>query len=222
MVLEAIGKAGAKAGENVFVALDVASSEFWAGNGRYEFHKSGEPARDSEGMVALYADWCRQYPIISIEDGCAEQDWRGWAMLTKELGTRRAAGRRRCVRHQSRHPPQGHRRRRRQRAAGQAQSDRHGHRDARRDCDGQRRGLPQRDLAPLGRDRGFDDRRPRRGHRPPARSRPARHPAAIAWPSTTSCCGSRRSWVLRRSTRAAPRSSSCGKAKHEAARRTPS
>ena len=87
VVLEAVGKAGAKAGENVFVALDVASSEFWAsGNARYQFHKSGEPPRDSEGMVALFADWCRQYPIISIEDGCAEQDWRGWAMLTKELG----------------------------------------------------------------------------------------------------------------------------------------
>jgi enolase len=88
VVLEAIGKAGARAGENVFIALDVASSEFWAGSGRYEFHKSGEPARDSEGMVALYADWCRQYPIISIEDGCAEQDWRGWAMLTGEIGSR--------------------------------------------------------------------------------------------------------------------------------------
>jgi enolase len=88
VVLEAIGKAGARAGDNVFIALDVASSEFWAGNGRYEFRKSGEPARDSEGMVALYADWCRQYPIISIEDGCAEQDWRGWAMLTREIGSR--------------------------------------------------------------------------------------------------------------------------------------
>ncbi len=88
VVLEAIGKAGAKAGENVFIALDVASSEFWTSGGRYEFHKSGEPARDPEGMVALYADWCRQYPIISIEDGCAEQDWRGWAMLTRELGAR--------------------------------------------------------------------------------------------------------------------------------------
>ncbi|MDH4066081.1 MAG: phosphopyruvate hydratase, partial [Acidobacteriota bacterium] len=88
VVLEAIGKSGARAGDNVFIALDVASSEFWAGNGRYEFPKSGEPARDSEGMVALYADWCRQYPIISIEDGCAEQDWRGWALLTQELGDR--------------------------------------------------------------------------------------------------------------------------------------
>jgi enolase len=88
VVLEAIGQAGARAGDNVFIAMDVASSEFWKGNGRYEFHKSGEPARDSEGMVALFADWCRQYPIASIEDGCAEQDWRGWAMLTKELGSR--------------------------------------------------------------------------------------------------------------------------------------
>ena len=88
VVLEAIAKAGAKAGENVFVALDVASSEFWAGGGRYEFSKSGEASRDSEGMVALYQDWCRQYPIISIEDGCAEQDWRGWKMLTEALGDR--------------------------------------------------------------------------------------------------------------------------------------
>ena len=86
VVLEAIGKAGAKAGDNVFIALDVASSEFWAGNGRYEFKKSGEPARDSKGMVDLYVDWCRQYPIISIEDGCAEQDWDGWKMLTRALG----------------------------------------------------------------------------------------------------------------------------------------
>jgi enolase len=95
VVLEAVGKAGAKAGGDVFLAMDVASSEFWTpsagggdGQGRYEFAKSGEPARDSEDMVALFADWCRQYPIISIEDGCAEQDWPGWRLLTKELGGR--------------------------------------------------------------------------------------------------------------------------------------
>ena len=86
VVMEAIVKSGAKAGENVFIALDVAASEFWGGNGRYEFHKSGEPARDSQGMVDLYVDWCKQYPIISIEDGCAEQDWDGWRMLTQALG----------------------------------------------------------------------------------------------------------------------------------------
>ena len=86
VVMEAIVKSGAKAGENVFIALDVAASEFWAGNGRYEFHKSGEPARDSQGIVDLYVDWCKHYPIISIEDGCAEQDWEGWKMLTQALG----------------------------------------------------------------------------------------------------------------------------------------
>jgi enolase len=88
VVLEATNKAGYRTGGDVYVALDVASSEFWSGEGRYEFKKSGEAARDSEGMVALYAEWCREYPIISIEDGCAENDWRGWAMLTKELGSR--------------------------------------------------------------------------------------------------------------------------------------
>jgi enolase len=70
------------------VALDVAASEFSAGQGRYEFKKSGEPGRDADGMVALYVDWCRQYPIISLEDGCDEGDWRGWQLLTQELGSR--------------------------------------------------------------------------------------------------------------------------------------
>jgi enolase len=91
VVLESIGKAGFRAGGDVYIALDVASSEFWvtsAASGRYEFKKSGEAARDSEAMVALYVEWCREYPIISIEDGCAEGDWRGWKMLTQELGSR--------------------------------------------------------------------------------------------------------------------------------------
>lgn len=94
VVLEAIGKAGYRAGADVHVALDVASSEFWtstagaSGAGRYEFRKSGEPARDSEGMVQLYVEWCREYPILSIEDGCAEGDWAGWKMLTEALGSR--------------------------------------------------------------------------------------------------------------------------------------
>jgi len=88
VVLDAVGKAGYRAGADVYLALDVASSEFWTDGSRYEFKKSGEPARDSEGMISLYAEWCREYPIISIEDGCAESDWRGWAMLTRELGNR--------------------------------------------------------------------------------------------------------------------------------------
>ncbi len=89
LVLEAIGRAGLKAGRDVFLALDVAASEFWSeGERRYVFHKSGAPPRDADGMIALYGDWLRQYPIISIEDGVAEQDWTGWQALTRELGDR--------------------------------------------------------------------------------------------------------------------------------------
>lgn len=88
VVLEAIGTAGFTPGRDVYLALDVASSEFGDSGGKYVFRKSGEPSRDSEDMVALYVEWCREYPIISIEDGCAEGDWRGWRMLTKELGSR--------------------------------------------------------------------------------------------------------------------------------------
>jgi enolase len=88
VVLEAIGAAGMKAGQDVFIALDVASSELWAGEGRYRFKKSGEPDRTSEQMVSLYEDWLRQYPIVSIEDGVAESDWTGWQRLTERLGNR--------------------------------------------------------------------------------------------------------------------------------------
>ena len=87
VVLEAIA-AGLKAGTDVCLALDVASSELWAGAGRYTFKKSGETERTSEGMVQLYEDWLRQYPIISIEDGLAEGDWSGWQSMTKALGNR--------------------------------------------------------------------------------------------------------------------------------------
>ncbi len=88
VVLEAIEKAGRKAGQDVFVALDVASSELWAGHGRYTFKKSGESDRTSDEMIRLYEDWLRQYPIISIEDGLAEGDWDGWKALTAALGGR--------------------------------------------------------------------------------------------------------------------------------------
>jgi enolase len=89
VVLEAIAQAGYKAGDNVFIALDVAASELWVDEDRkYEFKKSGEPARSADEMVKLYEDWVRQYPIISIEDGLAEGDWDGWKALTAALGTR--------------------------------------------------------------------------------------------------------------------------------------
>jgi enolase len=88
VVIEAIGKAGLKAGQDIFVAIDVASSEMWAGGGRYTFKKSGEPDRTSDQMIEMYDDWIRQYPIVSIEDGLAEGDWDGWARLTTALGSR--------------------------------------------------------------------------------------------------------------------------------------
>ena len=86
-VMEAVGAAGLKGGEDVFLALDVASSELWK-DGAYVFRKSHEPTRSSAEMVALYADWVRQYPIVSIEDGVAENDWAGWQALTRALGDR--------------------------------------------------------------------------------------------------------------------------------------
>ena len=88
VVLEAVAQAGMNAGQDVFIALDVASSELWAGNGKYVFKKSGEADRTSDQMVRLYEDWLREYPIISIEDGVAESDWDGWATLTRELGSK--------------------------------------------------------------------------------------------------------------------------------------
>ena len=88
VVLEAIAKVGLKAGGDVYIALDVASSELWAGGGRYTFKKSGEADRNSEQMIRLYEDWLRQYPILSIEDGLAEDDWDGWKTLTRTLGDR--------------------------------------------------------------------------------------------------------------------------------------
>jgi enolase len=87
VVLEAVGKAGLQSGRDVFLALDVASSELWE-SGKYVFKKSGEATRTSEQMVEMYADWVRQYPIVSIEDGLAEGDWSGWQLLTRTLANR--------------------------------------------------------------------------------------------------------------------------------------
>jgi enolase len=89
LVLEAIRAAGYHAGRDLFIALDVASSEFWDDQaGHYVLRKSGEGVKTSDEMIALYDDWVRQYPIISIEDGMAEGDWPGWQRLTQALGSR--------------------------------------------------------------------------------------------------------------------------------------
>ena len=82
-------QAGYTPGGNVFLALDVAASELWVDeHKRYEFRKSGEPARSADEMVTMYDEWVRQYPIVSIEDGLAEGDWDGWKALTAALGAR--------------------------------------------------------------------------------------------------------------------------------------
>jgi len=76
-ILEAIDKAGYKAGDNVMLALDPAASEFFK-DGKYIFKKSDKRELSSEEMAAYWTDWCGKYPIISIEDGMAENDWDGW------------------------------------------------------------------------------------------------------------------------------------------------
>jgi enolase 1/2/3 len=86
-VLEAITAAGYKPGEQIAIALDPAASEFYDGaSKKYVFKKSDKSSRSSEQMVAFWSDWVRQYPIVSIEDGLAENDWDGWKLITKELG----------------------------------------------------------------------------------------------------------------------------------------
>jgi len=84
-ILEAINAAGYTPGEQIAIALDPASSEFYE-EGQYVFKKSDGRRLNSEDMVQFWVTWARQYPIISIEDGLAENDWHGWATLTEELG----------------------------------------------------------------------------------------------------------------------------------------
>ena len=85
LLLEAINAARYKAGTQVALALDIASSEFFV-DGEYLFKKSDRRKRSRDEMVRLYEDWVRQYPILSIEDGFAEDDWEGWRMMTQALG----------------------------------------------------------------------------------------------------------------------------------------
>jgi enolase len=85
VVLEAIQGAGYKPGEDISIALDPAVSELYQ-DGKYVFKKSDKSSKSSEEMVKYWAKWVRDYPIVSIEDGLAEDDWEGWAMLTKEVG----------------------------------------------------------------------------------------------------------------------------------------
>jgi enolase len=87
VILEAIELAGYKAGEEIAIALDPAASEFFdKEKGKYVFKKSDKSEKTSEEMTRFWESWVRQYPIISLEDGLAEDDWAGWQFLTSELG----------------------------------------------------------------------------------------------------------------------------------------
>ncbi len=85
VVLEAISKAGFKPGEEIAIALDPAASEFYQ-DGKYVFKKSDKSSKNSDEMVRYWAKWVNDYPIVSLEDGLAENDWDGWQNLTKEIG----------------------------------------------------------------------------------------------------------------------------------------
>jgi enolase len=88
VILEAIEAAKYAPGRQVALALDCAASELRDKDGTYTFKKSGAGTRDAQGMVELYTKWLDEYPIVSIEDGLAEDDWAGWAALTEALGER--------------------------------------------------------------------------------------------------------------------------------------
>jgi len=85
LMVQAIEAAGYKPGEQVAIALDPAASSFWE-NGSYDLAKSKQGKRTSAEMVSIYAEWAKKYPILSIEDGLAENDWEGFAALTRDIG----------------------------------------------------------------------------------------------------------------------------------------
>ena len=164
LLLEAVEQAGYAPGRDLAIALDVAATELYDSERRvYTLAGDGrtlQPRRDGRLPRRPH----RRYPIVSIEDGLAEDDWAGWKSLTDGHRGPGAAGRRRPVRHPVRAPRTGHRRGDRQRHPGQGQPGRDPHRDPRHH--GRRRPgrLPVRRVAPLRRERGHHHRRPGGGH----------------------------------------------------------
>ncbi len=174
IIVEAILAAGYTPGEQVRIALDPASTEFYdAERGVYLLTGEGRELT-SEQMVDFYEDLVDRYPIVSLEDGMAEDDWDGWKLLTERLGSRiQLVGDDLFVTNTER-LAQGHRPRNRQLDPDQAQPDRFAHRDTGDHRDGEAGRLHLRDQPPLRRDRGHDDRRPRgRGQRRPDQDRRA-------------------------------------------------
>ena len=198
-ILEAIEQAGYKPGDRVLLALDPAASEFYDGKTvRLQEVRQARADRATR-WSSYWTELGEQYPILSIEDGLAENDWDGWKMLTDALGDKvQLVGddlfvtNTECL-------AQGHRARRRQLDPDQGQPDRHAHRDARRDRAGAaRNGCTADHLAPLGRDRRHLHRRPRGRHqRRPDQDRLAFR-APTASPSTTSSSASKKTSATRR------------------------
>ncbi len=154
-LMKAIKGAGYKAGDDVMLALDVAATELYK-NGRYDL--TGEKKKfDSAGMIKYLAGLADKYPIVSIEDPLAEDDWQGWSDLTKALGKKlQLVGDDIFVTNTAR-LGRGISRRLRQRHPGEGQSDRHAVGDARHRRDGASRRLSRGDVPPLRRDGGCDN-----------------------------------------------------------------
>ena len=166
LILEAIEAAGYKPGEQIAIALDPASSEFYdKEKNKYVFKKSDKRELTSEEMVSFYDNWTRQYPIVSLEDGLAEDDWEGWQTAHRQARQPHSTGRRRHLRHQRQAPAARHRRGRGQLDPHQGQPDRHRHRDAGSHRSGPPLRLHLGHLAPLRRNRRHLHCRPGRGHR---------------------------------------------------------
>ena len=178
-IMASIEAAGYRPGDDVMLALDAAATEFYK-DGQYVLAGEGRTL-DAGAMVDYYAELAGKYPIVSIEDGMAEDDFAGWKDADRPARRDAPAGRRRPVRHQPRPAAGRDRPRAGQLAPRQGQPDRHPDRDARRRRDGAPRALHLRDEPPFGRDRGLDHCRPRGGDqlradqdRQPRALRPAR------------------------------------------------
>ena len=205
-MLEAIGKAGYKAGSDVFIALDVASSELWK-DGQYVFKKSGEPTRTPQQMVEMYQDWVKQLPD-RLDRGRPRRERLG-RLEGADRGARRSTvqlvGDDLFVTNPAilkKGIDEG--------VANAILVKLNQIGTVTETLDAVAHGpegrLRDDHLAPLGRDRGHDDRRSRGRAPAPARSRPARRAAATASRSTTSCSASRRSSGARRCSPARARS----------------
>jgi enolase len=194
--------AGYLAGEDFHLGLDVAATEFFK-DGKYEHGRRGQDL-EADAMVDYLADLCERFPIVSIEDGCAEDDFDGWKLLTDVWARPVPDRRRRPVRDQPRPNWAGI-------GKGLANSilikvnqigTLVGNLDA---VDmAHRAGYTSRDEPPFGRDRGFDHRRPGRGHQLRTDQDGLAGPFGPDWPNTTNCSASRKPSTTRRSTPAVP------------------